>query len=405
MSEEKLYQLWKAYFNNTIAPEDCAELLKYLRSLHALGESENETTLQVSDIALSEFEKGVVYTEEQSNHVYNKILSDHRFRRKTIKPIAKYNWLKYAASLVVISASILYLAINYYAKKAIEQVEKIADVQIPVSDTTKVTLSTSNGTSVALDSLNSQNGQIDIEGNKISKTGERALAYENGERWLARAVFHTLSVPRGKTYRVQLPDGTNVWLNSATSLTYPSEFLGKERKVILNGEAYFEVAKNPQKPFIIEANGSAVQVLGTHFNVSAYKEDEEVITTLLEGAVKVSNPYQTKELIPGKQATVKINQKDIGVKMANIEEVMAWKNGYFVFVDDDIKSIMKDLMRWYDIEVTYKEGLTNERFGGTFSKSKSLDELLQYLETLGTIHFKIVQGDAFGKGRRVIVMP
>ena len=402
VSEEKLYQLLRAYFSNTISSDDCSMLLKFL------ADADDEKTSLAIDDVLSELNKGVVYTEEQSKTVYGKILSDSRFKKRTNKRIIhiSYRWLRYTALFILFSASALYFAKNYYSQKVIEQMDKITAVKMPVSDSNQVTLSTSNGLSVVLDSVQAQNGVIDIEGNRISKTGDKSLAYESKNSWMAKeAIFHTLSVPRGTTYRVQLPDGTNVWLNSATSLTYPSEFLGKERKVVLSGEAYFEVAKNQQKPFVIEANDNFIQVLGTHFNVSAYKDDEAVTTTLLEGSVKVFNQHQTKFLTPGKQAIAKINQAIIDIKQVNTEEVMAWKNGYFVFVDADIKSIMKELARWYNIDVEYKGDIHQQQIGGTFSKYKKLEELLEYLQTLGEVNFKLVPADAPGKGRRIIVMP
>ncbi|MFN0293661.1 FecR family protein [Pedobacter helvus] len=396
MSDEKLYQLLREYFGNTISATDCAELLKYL------DEGDKEVTSLAIDEVLQEFKNGPIYSEEQSKKVFNRILTDDRFVKHKVKPIVsiKLKWLQYAAAFILIPLAVTYFVLSYHSKNMVEKVNNIANVKMPTTDTTKVILSTSKGMSIALDSNNKQGGLIDLGGNAITnQASERMLAYENKNSWIAKeAVFHTLSVPRGTNYSVHLPDGTKVWLNSATSLTYPSAFLGKERKVILSGEAYFEVAKNQQKPFVIEANGSAVQVLGTHFNVSSYKDDDDVTTTLLEGSVKVFNKHNSVVLSPGKQAIVAAENKIIDIKTANTEEVMAWKNGYFVFADADMKSIMKDLARWYNIDVEFRGEVAKQYFGGTFSKKKSLEELLENLEDLGNIQFKI-------EGRRVIVMP
>lgn len=394
MSEEKLYRLLEAYFNNSISSDDCKELLSYL------NETDDDITSLAIDDVLSRFQYGEVYTTEQSKTVYSKILSDSRFKRRDSRPILKldYGWLKYAAIFLIFLATAVYFAISYNSTISIRNSEKMVVSALPIPDSTKVMLSTSNGASVALDTV--RNGLITVEGNtEVNKTNDGLLAYQNSEHWLVKeAVFHTLFVPRGTTYRIQLADGTKVWLNSVSSLSYPSEFLGKQRKVILSGEAYFEVAPNKDKPFLVEANGNTIEVLGTHFNISAYSDEDLVKTTLLEGSVKVINKNKSAIIVPGQQAIGKINQPVINIKQPNLEEVMAWKNGYFVFEDADIKSIMKELIRWYNVDIQYEGEITNQKFGGTFSKTKSITELLKYLETLGDVRFKI-------EGRRVIVMP
>ncbi len=404
MSEERLHQLLKEYFNNTISSEDCIGLLKFL------ADAKDEQTLLLIDEVLSEFKKGVVFSSEQSKEVYKRILEDARFKkeRKTRFTFSiNYTWIKYAAILLMVISAGIYFINSYKLKLASEQDEKIAAVKLPIADTNKVTLTTSDGNSIMLDSIGVGNSLEGLRGNtEVNKTGEKMLAYAEGNKnWLVKTpVLHTLSVPRGSNYRVQLPDGTSVWLNSASSLTYPSEFLGKQRKVVLSGEAYFEVAKDKNKPFMVEVNGNHVEVLGTHFNISAYRDDNLIKATLLEGSVKMFNQSSSVMLVPGKQAIVRKSQSAIEIRPANIEEVMAWKNGYFVFEDADIESIMRELARWYNIEVEYSGENTNQRFGGTFSKSKSLSDLLEYLENLGDVRFKQIPGDASGKGRRVIVM-
>ncbi|MFD1628309.1 FecR family protein [Pseudopedobacter beijingensis] len=397
MSEERLYQLLKEYFNNTISSEDCIGLLKFL------ADAKDEQTLLLIDEVLSEFKKGVVFSPKQSEEVYKRILEDVRFkqmRKAKFTFTINYQWLRYAAIFLIFMAAGIYFINSYRLKLAVEQDENIAVIKLPIADTSNVRLTTSDGASIMLDSVSVGNSLKDLNGGaEVNKTGEKMLAYEErGKNWIVKTpVLHTLSVPRGITYRVQLPDGTNVWLNAASSLTYPSEFLGKQRKVVLSGEAYFEVAKDKNKPFIVESNGNSVEVLGTHFNVLAYKDDNLIKTTLLEGSVKMFNQSSSVVLVPGKQAVVKKNESAIEVKAAKIEEVMAWKNGYFVFEDADIESIMKELARWYNIDVEYKGINVKQRFGGTFSKNKNLKDLLEYLETLGDVQF--VQ-----EGRRVIVM-
>jgi len=201
-----------------------------------------------------------------------------------------------------------------------------------------------------------------------------------------------VSTPRGGTYQITLQDGTKVWLNAASSLKFPSTFGNLPvREVELNGEAYFEVAKNKIHPFIVISRGQEVKVLGTHFNITSYEDEPSVKTTLLEGSVKVNDAT----LKPNQQAV--LSNDHITVQQANTEEIMAWKNGYFRFNDEKIESIMKKIARWYNIEVQFKGKVTDEEFKGTISRNKNISEVLELLESTKTVHFKV-------EGRRVTVM-
>nr|WP_121269308.1 FecR family protein [Pedobacter schmidteae] len=215
----------------------------------------------------------------------------------------------------------------------------------------------------------------------------------------------TITTPRGGSYQVILSDGTKVWLNAASSLTYTPNMHG-ERRVTLDGEAYFEVATaytslpghSMKQPFLVESNGQTVEVLGTHFNVNAYSDEGSIKTTLLEGAVKVSlNGSKNFSLLkPGEQAANSDSQ--IQVSKANTEQAVAWKNGDFVFKGEDVKSVMRQLARWYDVEIVYKGNVSDIGFVSTISKSKKLSEVITALQATEGIHFKI-------EGRRVVVMP
>lgn len=399
MSEEKLEQLLSAYFNNTIDRDACAELLKYI------DEADGGNTLTAIDLVLQQYKSGPVFNEIQAQDVFGRILSDYRMaERNNIKPnnqslIAKISygsWFRYAAVLFVFLGFGIYLLNN----RNIPKIQAAGEMVQSTTDNTKATL-TIAGKEVIL--LNDSDGRlITISGNKaISKTKNGELVYNNLENVSSpenSIVNNTLSVPRGGEYQIILSDGTKVWINSASSLSFPAVFKANDRKVTLIGEAYFEVAKNKKMPFLVSANGSLVEVIGTHFNISAYKDDETVQTTLLEGSVRVINNTKRVILKPNQQAIGGVRDGSLNVKEANTEEVMAWKNGYFVFEDVDIQTIMKYLVRWYNVEVTYNGKITSQKFGGTFSRSKDVSELLDYLETLGNVHFK-------KEGRRVIVMP
>ncbi|MGY0036944.1 FecR family protein [Pedobacter sp. NJ-S-72] len=209
-----------------------------------------------------------------------------------------------------------------------------------------------------------------------------------------------METPKGGQYQLVLPDGTKVWLNAASSLRYPVAFQGNERKVELTGEAYFEVAKDKTRPFEVYSNNQVVQVLGTHFNINAYSNEPFVSTTLLEGSVKVTNSLTNAQKIirPGQQSLIsKDGQAGIEVKNMDLDEAVAWKNGYFMFNEEELESILKKVSRWYNVDVQYEqEELKHQLFSGTLSKYSNVSQVLKKLEMLQSIHFKI-------EGRKIIV--
>ena len=208
---------------------------------------------------------------------------------------------------------------------------------------------------------------------------------------------NNITTPIGGQWQVILPEGTKVWLNSASSLTYPTT-LGKQntRIVQLNGEAYFEVAKDKLRPFIVNTGLQEVKVFGTHFNINCYQDEPSLKTTLAEGAVKVSIIGGiSKFLKPGQQATLKNGALTVGE--ANVEEALAWKNGYFRFNDESIQSIMRKLSRWYNIDVQYVGDISDEGMNGKISRFKNISQVLKALEATKTVHFKV-------EGRRVTVL-
>lgn len=235
----------------------------------------------------------------------------------------------------------------------------------------------------------------------ISNKSKGVLVYNHiGTEDITKAtnLFNTISIPRGGQYQVVLPDGTKVWLNASSSLSFPTIFSGPERRVQLKGEAYFEVAKNVHMPFKVEVKGMTVKVLGTHFNVMAYDDEQQVNTTLLEGSVEAASAGKKQILKPGEQASLKKSDGTMDIKKVNTAEFVAWKNGSFMFMDEGIESIMRKISRWYDVEVSYKGNLSDKIFAGYISKDEDISEVLKMLQLTGTIHFKV-------EGRRVIVMP
>lgn len=234
-------------------------------------------------------------------------------------------------------------------------------------------------------------------------TNIHALSAAGTTQQLQSEQLLTLSTPRGGQYQLVLPDGTKVWLNAASSIKFPGSFSNlSNRKVELSGEAYFEVTKNTLQPFIVASSKQEVKVLGTHFNVSAYVDETATRTTLLEGAVQVNSlaggPYSDRNAIiikPNEQA-VCYNDK-IDVMPIDAQAEVAWKNGEFVFVSEDIERILRKISRWYDVEVTYKDKLTHTTFSGSISKFETVSQVLRKIEMTNSIHFKL-------EGRRIIVM-
>lgn len=213
--------------------------------------------------------------------------------------------------------------------------------------------------------------------------------------------YNTVVTPAGCKYRVTLPDGSMVWLNSASSLKFPLIFNHAERKVYLTGEAYFEVAKNKHQPFKVYSNNAIVRVLGTHFNVSAYANEPAVKVTLLEGSVKITKGTQSKLIVPGEQASINTSETDrhaaaISVQTTDVNESVAWKNNQFLFDSEDVESVMKQIARWYNVDIEYLNGIPKIHFSGSISRNNNLSQILNMLELTGGVHFNI-------EGRRIIV--
>jgi transmembrane sensor len=268
----------------------------------------------------------------------------------------------------------------------------------------KAVLTLANGSRITLDSV--ANGELAVQGKaKVIKLANGRLLYSESNGDSATMMYNTMSTPRGGQYQLQLPDGTQVWLNAASSITYPVAFTGNERKVTITGEAYFEVAHNPDKPFHVQVNSMDVEVLGTHFNINAYADEEMIKTTLLEGSVKLSsliplstvNRQLSSTLKPGQQAQYKNADAIQIIDHANIDQAIAWKNGLFNFYQSDLQAVMRQLSRWYDVEIKYEGDIQPRRFWGKIQRDLNLSEVLEILKET-QVHFKL-------EGKTIIVTP
>jgi transmembrane sensor len=313
-------------------------------------------------------------------------------------PVRKLSWLRYAAAIIIIAGVGAYF-FNSGTKKEqltvkIEPARAQKDVAAPTSVNAIITLG--DGRKIVLDS--SGNGLLATQGNiQLTKVNDGEIVY-NGDA--DKISFNTLANPRGsKVIQITLADGTRVWLNSESSIRYPTGFKGDERVVEVTGETYFEVAKNPSMPFRVRKNGMEIMVTGTHFNVNAYDEEEKMKITLIEGSVRVTSATNNSvTLKPGQQSQLTRDGSLSLVKDVDVDGVTAWKDGKFMFDGKtDIGTIMRQIARWYDLEVNY-EGQIKTHFSGSISRSANLSQVLKKIETTGMINFQV-------EGKKVIVKP
>ncbi|MGE7777658.1 FecR family protein [Chitinophaga sp. NPDC101104] len=317
-----------------------------------------------------------------------------RISDETDRTRMRIAWWKPAAA-----AAVLFLAGLGIWKGTRTAQEPLANVQEEVANDVmpggeKAVLTLSNGRQIVLDSA--ANGLLAQQGGtSVNKLSNGQLVYDGEDNREGEIVYNTMTTPRGGQYRLTLPDGTKAWLNSASSITFPTAFAGASRSVTITGEVYLEVAKDEKMPFTVKANGVDIAVLGTHFNVSAYPEDGAVRTTLLEGKVKVSTAAGSRTIAPGEQAQAGNGRLDVH-QHVNLDQVMGWKNGRFVFEGEPIARVMNQLSRWYDVEVGDIEQV-DDRFYLDLPRSKKLSDVLKALELTGKVKFKI-------EGKKIVVM-
>ena len=382
MKQNKPADILKRYLEGTATPAEVLQVNKWYQA----AEKEN-TELKDKEAIKEQLYQSLLARQEETARVIP-------FRKNIFFRVAA------AASVIfLLGVSVYFIAQKRSGNKTetAENIKQGKDIAAPMNTKARITLA--NGQTVLLDSLH--NGVLATQGNvAITKTADGQIIYDGAATEMA---YNTLSNPRGSTViNLTLGDGTKVWLNSESSLKYPVAFSGKERKVSISGEAYFEVAKNAAMPFKVDVAGKGeVEVLGTHFNINAYADEPTINTTLLEGSVQfstaISGNNQVVRLTSGQQAQLNEEGKIAVNNSADIDEVMAWKNGEFQFKNADLKAIMRQVMRWYDVEVIYSEGVPERFFTADISRDKSLMGMLKILE-LSKIHFKL-------DGNKLIVMP
>lgn len=306
-----------------------------------------------------------------------------------------------AASIAVIVAVGLFAWFQYNTvhqrnENRLVQVKEFEKNDV-LPGTNKAILTFDDGSKVILDT--SKNGNIAKQGaTNILKPEKGQLVYQATETPNARPMYNTITTPKGGQYQIVLSDGTKVWMNAASSLRFPMVFVGKERKVEMTGEIYFEVAKNAKMPFKVSTNGQEVEVLGTHFNVMAYENEKSIKTTLVEGSVKVSKDNHSTILQPGQQSKVGFSNGIFRtINDVSLEDELAWKEGYFQFNNTSLDMIMRQIERWYDVDVQYIGKVPDEHFTGKLPRNTNLSNVLKIL-SMSEIQFKI-------EGKKIIITP
>ncbi|WP_316811909.1 FecR family protein [Pedobacter heparinus] len=331
--------------------------------------------------------------DEESELIFKALMKNRKVKSAGLN---RFWYSAVAAAIVIITGSVFFY--NHQESR-----KPLSSSNIYVNDvapgTKTATLTLANGKRIVLsDALN---GQIAKQaGVSIIKTPDGQLIYkiDPAVQTDAKQTYNSLTTSRSETYQIILPDGSKVWLNAASSIKYPSTFAALKKRVIeLNGEAYFEISKDKERPFIVKTADQEVEVLGTHFNVNAYGDEEATKTTLLEGSVRINIGKAVAGMLkPGQQGILSGDKLEI--EPADIETELAWKNGFFRFNDEKLESIMRKISRWYDIEVVFEnDALKKEPFAGVTTRFTNVSELLRMLELTGEVKFQI-------KGRQIRVL-
>lgn len=364
--ERKKYELLEKYKKGTCTPEE-KNLVEYLYNFSAASSTNNE---QANDetVKAEIWARLPLYKEKQ------------RAKYKT----TRLRILSAAATLFIIaSAGLAYINWDHFSKPQSPQyTTKITP------GTVGATLTLSDGKKIKLSEAT--NGELANEaGVHVIKMDDGTLLYEIKEKGTGENKINTLTTNKGETYKVRLPDGTMVWLNAASSLKYPSSFINPKHRIVeLTGEAYFEVTSDKSHPFFVKTARQNVEVLGTHFNVKAYPEENLVRTTLVEGSVKVSTATQSKLIKPGEQISL-TEKEELLIATIDTRQAIAWKNDEFMFDDEPIEQVMNTIGRWYNIQVVYKGPKPIERFGGGISRFDDVAKVLKMLQGTGAVHFDI----------------
>jgi len=393
--------LFKKLIEGKLSPKEMEDLIEWL--------GDDQMNPETEAMILAELEQSI--QPDQINTSIRTALdaklpsilcnsTQHEIKQQRIISL-KSTWLRYAAAIILLIGISIVFFLTKDGKHLLK--ENIANRGSLKNDIAPgkagAVLTLADGKTLILDSLG--NGLVAMQNGSRVLLNNGQLAYNSEGKTIDQASFNTISTPKGREFQLVLSDGTKVWLNAASSLHYPTVFVGNERKVEITGEAYFEVAKNAKMPFRVKINAETeVQVLGTHFNINAYPNEANINTSLLEGAVQILSGNEKTLLKPGQQAQKSTQQTNSQIKIVNdvdMEKVIAWKNGVFNFQDASLEEVMRQLERWYDIEVVYEKNIPKLEFMGKMGKDLTLSNVLHGLE-VSNVHFRL-------EGRRLTILP
>jgi transmembrane sensor len=388
----RIAELIGRHFNGTISEPEGAELNEWV----AASEENRQFFERYNNehYVCTELEKHDHFNMQAG---WEKLIVKANIPFRVARPVVKLRWILGAAAAVVILFVSSYFWFTPKQNKQVVHTETLTKPNDIGPGKDGAILKLADGKEIVLD--NSADGNLARQGtSNVIKQGTE-LRYNDEGKKSAEVLYNTLSTPRGRQFQLVLPDGTKAFLNAASSITFPTAFTGKERVVKVQGEVFIEVAKDAKHPFKVSVNEMQVEALGTQFNINAYQDEDAIKTTLIEGKVKISgaeNNSSVTVLAPGQQALL---QKQSGklqkITDINVDQVVAWKNGLFQFDQDDLHSVMRQISRWYDVEVVYDGNLPKGSYGGKIWRSSNLSQVLEVLES-SAIHFKI-------EGNKIIV--
>lgn len=383
IDSNKIKELFEKHALGTASAEEVKQLFQLIRD-----ENFDE---EIKAALLEKFQSADIdnnYDTNRWNNVFDRIKTETAFWEPKNTLPKKGHFLQRAG---IAASIVLCLAIGgYLFQQRAEQQIKNPKVQHDIAPgKTEATLTLANGKKIKLS--DARNGLLGEEpGVNITKKANGQIVYQIRDTGKGSGGINILETAKGQTCQVLLPDGTEIWLNAASSIKYPATFYaGSPRRVTLSGEAYFQVSRDPSRPFIVKTALQEVKVLGTHFNINSYLDEPATTTTLLSGSVLVSGlNLDQKILKPGEQSI--LSEGSIQVKKADFEEAVAWKNEEFIFSGDDLRTVMRKIERWYNIEVIYETSApTNLRLGGVSSRSRNISTVLKMIAKTGEVHFSI----------------
>lgn len=377
LTKEEYIKLYEKYKRGQCTPAELAELASY----------EDDFVLQEQPWDHEKFGDKEAVQQRIYQHLHATIQSGPDVNKRGKIRYTLRKWITYGA------AALLLLTLGVYG--LIREKNTAPEQSVTISPGgNKAVLVLEDGVEVSLNELGL--GEVAIEGEVLArKTGEGALNYD--ARTPEEVTYHTLRTPRGGQFQLTLADGTKVWLNASSSIRFPTAFTEKERLVAIEGEVFFDVQPDKERPFVVKSANQKVTVLGTRFNIMAYSDENHIETSLIEGKVQVSTDGAQFMLNPGERTIY--DKRNAGMRKASFdpEEILAWQAGYFMFQEENIEEVMRKIARWYDVDIIYQGDMKGKIFSGTVSRFSEVEEILDMLTLTGTVSFTI-------EGRRIRVM-